>query len=113
MTAATKGSLGKRLADLAQGSELLLRGPDTTKAIVDLGVADRSSRADGYGLLYEVLLGDASSCDIVVVQRQAVQVWVLVSFDLLVLQLLSTGRWLAHTLVCITEQTEHTVFPVR
>jgi hypothetical protein len=99
-----EGSLGERLANLTQSSELLLCGPDTTKAIVNLGVANRSARADGYGLLYEVLLCDAGSCDIVVVQRQAVQVWVLVSLGLLVLQLVGTERWLAHSLVCVAEQ---------
>jgi hypothetical protein len=40
-------------------------------------------------------------------------VWVLVSLGLLVLQLVGTDGWLAHSLVCVTEQTEHTVFPVR
>jgi hypothetical protein len=31
-------------------------------------------------------------------------VWVLVGLGLLVLQLVGTERWLAHSLVCVTEQ---------
>jgi hypothetical protein len=93
-----EGGLGQRLTDLAQGAELFLGGLYTTKAIVDLDVADRGRRAGSQRLLVlnEILLSNASSSDIVVVERQAVQVGVLVSLSLLALQLVGS----ATRLVC-------------
>lgn len=83
--------LGQRLADLAQSAKLLSCGSDTTKTVVDLDVANGSARAGAHGLLDEILLGNTGSSDIVVGQRQAVQVWVLVSLSLLTLQLVGAG----------------------
>lgn len=87
-----EGRLGQRLADLAEGQELVRSGFYATKSIIDFDVVDRGSRASRHGLLDEVLLGDAGSSDIVVGQRQAVQVWVVVSLSLLVLQLVGAVR---------------------
>lgn len=89
-----EGGLGKRLADLAQSAELFLGGLYTTKTIINVDVADRRGRAGGQRLLVldKVLLIDAGSSDIVVVERQAVQVGVVVSLSLLVLQLLSSAK---------------------
>lgn len=92
-----EGGLGQRLADLAQGAELLRSGLDASKTVINLDVTDRRTRADAQRLFDEVLFGDASASDIVVVQRQAVQVWVLVGLSLLALQLVGTERTLAHT----------------
>ena len=87
-----ESGLGKRLADLAQSAELLLGGLYTTKTIVNLDVANRSTRADSVGLLNnKVLLVNTSAGDIVVVQRQAIQVWVLISLSLLALELVGTA----------------------
>src|SRR5690242_6620544 len=92
-----EGGLGQRLADLAQGAELLRGGLDASKTVIDLDVTDGWTRTDAQRLFDEVLLGDASASDIVVVQRQAVQVRVLVGLSLLALQLVGTERTLAHT----------------
>jgi hypothetical protein len=91
-----EGGLGQRLADLAQSAELFLGGLYTTEAVVDVDVADRGRRAGRQRLLCldKVLLSDAGSSDIVVVEGQAVQVGVLVSLSLLALQLVGSATML-------------------
>jgi hypothetical protein len=86
-----EGRLGEGLADLAQGPELLLGGLDSTEAVILLiSSADRSAGADGQWLLSEVLLGDVGT-DIVALERQTVEVGVLLGLLVLVLRLLGTG----------------------
>lgn len=63
-----EGRLGKRLADLAQGQKLFWGGPDTTKAIIDVNVANRGTGADSERLLNDVLFLYTSTSNIVVVQ---------------------------------------------
>ena len=63
-----EGRLGEGLADLAQGQKFFCGRPDTTKAIVDLDIANRGTRADSQRLLDEVLFIYRSASDIVVVQ---------------------------------------------
>jgi hypothetical protein len=86
-----EGRLGEGLADLAQGPELLGSRLDSTEAVILLvSRADRGAGADGQRLLGEVLLGHMGT-DIVALDRQAVEVRVLLSLLVLVLRLLGTG----------------------
>ena len=80
-----EGRLGQRLANLAQGQKFFCGRPDTTKTIVDFNITNRGTGADGQRLLCEVLFIYTSTSDIVVIQRQAVQVWVVISLSLLTL----------------------------
>jgi hypothetical protein len=86
-----EGRLGEGLADLAQGPELLGSGLDSTEAVILLvSRADRGAGADGQRLLDDVLLGHMGA-DVVALDRQAVEVGVLLSLLVLVLRLLGTG----------------------
>jgi hypothetical protein len=83
--------LGERLADLAEGFEFFTCGPDTAEIIVVGVVVVLAERVVGVALDDLLVVGNDIGTDIVVVDRSAEEMRLLVSLGLHVLHLLSAG----------------------
>jgi hypothetical protein len=88
-----EGRFGERLANLAEGLEFLACGPDATKTIV-VGVVVLAEGVVGVALDDLLVVCHDVGTDIVVVQRCAEEMRLVVSLCLHVLQLLSAGSLL-------------------